>query len=257
MFSLTDKTIIVTGGASGIGKQICIKMAAAGANIHILDIQADAANEVKEIIREAGHQATAWEIDVTKRHKVRACIAEIGETEGAIHVLVNNAGISHIGTIEDTTEEDMDRLYEVNVKGLFNCTQATIPFMRLHGGSIINVASIVATLGISERFAYSMTKGAVLTMTYSIAKDCLGYNIRCNAISPGRVHTPFVDGFLKKNYPGREKEMYDKLAATQPIGRMAIPEEIANLAVYLAADEASFITGSNVHIDGGFTTLNS
>ena len=133
-----------------------------------------------------------------------------------------------------------------------------VPLMKQgEGGSIINMASVVSSVGIPERFAYSMSKGAVLTMTYSAAKDCLPYNIRVNCIAPARVHTPFVDGYLAQNYPGQEAEMFDKLAQTQPIGRMGEPDEIAALIVYLASDEASFITGSNIPIDGGFVTLNA
>jgi NAD(P)-dependent dehydrogenase (short-subunit alcohol dehydrogenase family) len=136
--------------------------------------------------------------------------------------------------------------------------QAAIGFMKAqHKGVILNVASVASTVGITDRFAYSMTKGAVLTMTLSVAKDYVKHGIRCNSISPGRVHTPFVDGFLKANYPGQEEEMFEKLSKTQPIGRMAKPEEIAHLAVYLCSDEASFITGSDYAIDGGFIKLNS
>ncbi|NNE76549.1 MAG: SDR family oxidoreductase, partial [Pricia sp.] len=157
---------------------------------------------------------------------------------------------------ENTTTSDLDRLYEVNIKGIFNCMKASISSMKKNGGVIINMASIASSVGINDRFAYSMTKGAVLTMTYSVAKDYIGYGIRCNSISPGRVHTPFVDGFISKNYPGKEKEMFEKLSKTQPIGRMVKPEEVANLALYLCSDEASFITGTDFPIDGGFIKLN-
>jgi NAD(P)-dependent dehydrogenase (short-subunit alcohol dehydrogenase family) len=128
---------------------------------------------------------------------------------------------------------------------------------KKRGGVILNLASIASSVGVSDRFAYSMTKGAVLTMTYSIAKDYIDDNIRCNCISPARVHTPFVDGFIKKNYPGQETQMFDKLSKTQPIGRMGQPQEVADLALYLCSDEASFITGSNFPIDGGYINLNS
>lgn len=257
MYKLHQKTAIVTGGGSGIGKEISIQMAKAGAMVHIVDINLEAAESVASSILTSGYQAKAWNIDLSHQKEVEKSWQAILNISPSIEILVNNAGISHIGTVENTTEEDMDKLYRVNVKGVFFSTQATLPYMKVKGGSIINLASVAASLGIKERFAYSMTKGAVLTMTYSIAKDCLPYQIRCNAISPGRIHTPFVDGYLAQHYPGREKEMYDKLAATQPIGRMGKPKEIANLAVYLASDEASFITGSNFSIDGGFTTLNS
>jgi NAD(P)-dependent dehydrogenase (short-subunit alcohol dehydrogenase family) len=174
----------------------------------------------------------------------------------SIAILINNAGIAHVGNIENTTEEDLDRLYKVNIKGVYNCTQAVINGMKSTGGVILNMASIASTVGIFDRFAYSMTKGAVLTMTYSVAKDYVKYGIRCNCISPARIHTPFVDGFIKKNYPDNEAEMFEKLSKTQPLGRMGEPEEVANLALYLCSDEASFITGSNYALDGGFVTLN-
>ena len=170
--------------------------------------------------------------------------------------MINNAGIAHIGNFENTAASDLDRLYEVNIKGIYNCMRASITSMKKNGGVIINMASIASSVGINERFAYSMTKGAVLTMSYSVAKDYLDFGIRCNCISPGRVHTPFVDGFINKNYPGKEMEMFEKLSKTQPIGRMGKQEEVANLAVYLCSEEASFITGSNFPIDVGFVTLN-
>jgi NAD(P)-dependent dehydrogenase (short-subunit alcohol dehydrogenase family) len=176
---------------------------------------------------------------------------------GAIHILVNNAGVAHIGTAETTSEDDFNRLLDVNVKGVYNCLKAVIPYMKEKGGSILNMSSIASTVGIPDRFAYSMTKGAVVGMTLATAKDYIAYNIRCNCISPARVHTPFVDGFLTKNYPGKEKEMFEKLSKGQPIGRMAEPQEIAFLALYLCSDEASFITGCDYPIDGGFIKLNN
>ena len=166
-------------------------------------------------------------------------------------------GVAHVGTVESTSDEDFDRLISINVKGMFHVTRAAIPYMKDNGGSIVNMASIASTVGIPDRFAYSMTKGAVVGMTLSIAKDYLKHNIRCNCISPARVHTPFVDGFIAKNYPGREEEMFKKLSATQPIGRMGTPDEIAALALYLCSDEASFITGCDYPIDGGFIKLNN
>ena len=176
----------------------------------------------------------------------------------SIGILINNAGIAHVGNIEACEEADLDRLYQINIKGVFNCSKAVIPFMKENNeGVIINLASIASSVGISDRFAYSMTKGAVLSMTYSIAKDYIQNNIRSNSISPARVHTPFVDGFIKKNYPGEEQQMFEKLSKTQPIGRMGTPQEIADLALYLSSDEARFITGSDFAIDGGFIKLNS
>ena len=173
-----------------------------------------------------------------------------------IDILVNNAGISHVGTLETTTEQDFERVFQVNVKGFYNCTRAVVGHMKATGGGVIlNMASIAGSAGLPDRFAYSVSKGAVIAMTYSVARDYLAHKIRCNCISPARVHTPFVDGYLQKNYSGREAEMYARLAASQPIGRMAQPEEVAGLALFLCSDEASFITGVDYPIDGGFFNL--
>jgi NAD(P)-dependent dehydrogenase (short-subunit alcohol dehydrogenase family) len=273
MFGLTNKNAVVTGAGSGIGKAVALVLARQGAHVTIVDInEAEAAAVVKEI-EKAGGKASAVAVDVSDQGKVDAAFAGLA----ALDILVNSAGVSHIGTAESTSEADFDRLYKVNVKGVYNCLHAAIPVMKRQGGAgsgsggaeggrdagtgrggvIINVCSIAATVGIPDRFAYSMTKGAVYSMTLSVAKDYLKDGIRCNCISPARVHTPFVDGFLKKNYPGKEQEMFEKLSKTQPIGRMAKPEEIAALVLYLASDEASFITGCDYPIDGGFTKLNN
>jgi 2-keto-3-deoxy-L-fuconate dehydrogenase len=253
MFGLTNKNAVVTGAGSGIGKAVALVLARQGAHVTIVDInEAEAAAVVKEI-EGAGGKASAVAVDVSDQGKVDAAFAGLA----SLDILVNSAGVSHIGTAESTSEADFDRLYKVNVKGVYNCLHAGIPVMKGQGGVIINVCSIAATVGIPDRFAYSMTKGAVYSMTLSVAKDYLKDGIRCNCISPARVHTPFVDGFLQKNYPGKEKEMFEKLSKTQPIGRMAKPEEIAGLVLYLASDEASFITGCDYPIDGGFTKLNN
>jgi 2-keto-3-deoxy-L-fuconate dehydrogenase len=173
-----------------------------------------------------------------------------------LSILVNNAGVSHIGTVESTSEEDFDRTLRVNVKGFYNCIRSSIGALKVSGGGVIlNMASIAGSVGIADRFAYSVSKGAVIAMTYSVARDYLAQNIRCNCISPARVHTPFVDGYLKKTYPGREREMFEKLSQAQPIGRMAEPEEVASLALFLCSDEASFITGVDYSLDGGFMNL--
>jgi NAD(P)-dependent dehydrogenase (short-subunit alcohol dehydrogenase family) len=254
-FNLTDKKALVTGGGSGIGKAIAIALAEQGANVHILEVNTIPAKETAAEIKAKGGKAQAHACDVSNQKEVFKTVNAI-TADGAIDILINNAGIAHIGNVELTTEADIDRVYQVNIKGVYNCIYACIKDMKNRGGVIINMASVAATVGISDRFAYSMTKGAVLTMTYSVAKDYLTYGIRCNSISPARVHTPFVDGYLKQNYPGMEKEMFERLSQTQPIGRMGRPEEIANLAVYLCSDEASFITGTDFPIDGGFIRLN-
>ncbi|MGM9509858.1 SDR family NAD(P)-dependent oxidoreductase [Larkinella sp. GY13] len=257
MFSLKDKVAIITGGASGIGLAISQTFAQAGALVHILELNADLARQVAEEINANGGRAHAHAVDVSNQAQVVEVIDRIA-AGGAISILVNNAGISHIGTVETTTEADFDRVFTVNVKGAYNCLYATIPHLKANGGGVVlNMASIAATVGIPDRFAYSMTKGAVVSMTLSVAKDYLKHNIRCNCISPARVHTPFVDGFIARTYPGQEAEMFAKLAATQPIGRMAKPVEIAALALYLCSDEAGFNTGCDYPIDGGFVRLNN
>lgn len=207
------------------------------------------------MIRDEGGKAQWSLCDVSNQQQVKDIFARI-TSGGAINILVNNAGVSHIGKLENTPEEEFDRVYRINVKGVYNCMYAALGSMKSAGGGVIlNLASVAGLAGLADRFAYSMSKGAVLTMTYSVARDYVGYNIRCNCISPARVHTPFVDGFLRKNYPGREEEMMQKLSQLQPIGRMGQPEEVASLALFLCSDAASFITGSNYPIDGGFLNL--
>lgn len=254
MFLLHQKTALVTGGGSGIGKEVCIVLAKQGAKVYVVDLSEETAHATVENIKKEGGQATALVIDVTNQKALMAAYAQIDE----IHILVNCAGISHIGNATNTEEQDFEKIFNVNVKGVYNSLHAGIPIMQKSGGgAIVNISSIVAKVGVSDRFAYGMSKGAVHAMTLSVAKDYIKDNIRCNSISPGRVHTPFVDGFLKKNYPGKEAEMFDKLSKTQPIGRMGKPIEIAHQVLYLCSDEASFITGSDYAIDGGYVTLNS
>lgn len=257
MFSLKGKTAIITGGGSGIGKAIAKLFAKQGALVHILDFDYDGASQTIDEIKEANGNGQAWKCDVSNQSQVSEFIDVIATGNDHIDILVNNAGIAHIGNVEATTEEDLNRLFGVNVRGVYNCLKAAIPHMKTKGGAILNMASIASAVGITDRFAYSMTKGAVVGMTLSTAKDYIKYKIRCNCISPARVHTPFVDGFLAKNYPGKEKEMFEKLSQGQPIGRMAEPEEIAFLVLYLCSDEASFITGCDYPIDGGFIKLNN
>lgn len=252
-FDLTGKTAVVTGGGSGIGKAISLKLAAHGATVNIFDLNDATGLETVDEITESGGNAYYIPCNVAEIESVNKAFAEVGDS---LDILINNAGIAHVGNLEGTSEEDFDRIYNVNVKGVFNCLKAGIPLMKEKGGAIINVASIASIVGIADRFAYSMSKGAVYTMTLSIAKDYLPFNIRCNCIAPARIHTPFVDGFIAKNYPGQEKEMFEKLSKTQPIGRMGKPDEVASQVLYLVSDEASFITGSCYPIDGGYITLN-
>ncbi len=257
MFNLNNKTAIITGGGSGIGKSISKIFAQQQALVFVLDM--DEANAEKTIleIKENNGQAFFIKCNVANQQEVIDTVNNIFNKTGSIDILVNNAGIAHVGNVENTSESDFERLFQVNVKGVYNMILATIPHLKSKGGVILNMASVVSSVGIPDRFAYSMTKGGVVGITLSVAKDYLSYNIRCNCISPARVHTPFVDGFIAKNYPGKEKEMFDKLSKTQPIGRMANPDEIAYLALYLASDEASFITGCDYPIDGGFIKLNN
>lgn len=257
MSQQSQKTALITGGGSGIGYSICLRLAQKGITVMVLDLDLTAAEKTVGDIEAAGGKAQAYKADVANTNEVAEAITKIS-AQGTIDILVNNAGIAHIGDIEGVGEDDLDRLYNINVKGVYNCISAAIPVMKKQtSGVIINMASIAATVGLSDRFAYSMTKGAVVAMTLSVAKDYIDDGIRCNCISPGRVHTPFVDNFLDKNYPDNRDEMFEKLSKSQPIGRMGLPEEIAAMVDYLSSDEASFITGSNFPIDGGFITLNT
>jgi NAD(P)-dependent dehydrogenase (short-subunit alcohol dehydrogenase family) len=254
MFRLDNKKAVITGGGSGIGKAIAKVFALQGAAVHILELNSESAHEAAEEIKKNGGAVIVHKCNVADQKEVK----NIFENIGPIQILVNNAGIAHVGKADTTNEKDFDKVILVNVKGVYNCIHAAIPQLKKAGGGcIINMASIAAQVGIPDRFVYSTAKGAVMAMTLSVAKDYLQENIRCNSISPARVHTPFVDGFLKNNYPGKEEEMFDKLSKTQPIGRMGTTEEIAALTLYLCSDEASFITGCDYLIDGGFVKLNN
>lgn len=254
MFSLENKKAVITGAASGIGKAIAMLFAKQGAEVFILDFNETAAKEVVQEIIANGGKASAYGCDVSNQTTLKAIFNQIA----AVDILINNAGIAHVGSLENTGSEDFNRVFKVNVEGAYNTMYAAIPFLKANrGGCILNVASIAAHVGLVDRFAYSMSKGAIFAMTLSVAKDYLHHNIRCNSISPARVHTPFVDGFIAKNYPGKEAEMFEKLSQSQPIGRMGSVEEIAALALYLCSDEAGFITGNDYPIDGGFITLNN
>ena len=254
MFRLDNKVAVVTGAGSGIGKAVAKIFCRQGAVVHLLDISDNHTTEVMAEIKSEGGTAYAHACDVSVQSQVQNVFNSISQLD----ILINNAGIAHVGNVENTTEDDIDKIYKVNVKGVYNCLHAAIPIIKKNrGGVITNLSSIAAIVGLTDRFAYSMSKGAVRAMTLSVARDYLSHNIRCNSISPARVHTPFVDGFIAKNYPGKEKEMFEKLSKSQPVGRMGTVEEVANLVLYLSSDEASFITGNDYCIDGGFVNLNS
>lgn len=254
MFSLSNKKAIITGGGSGIGKAISLLFAKQGALVHIIELNEESAAETLLQIHAEGGRGEIHICDIAQQKTVLETFQKIG----AFDILINNAGIAHIGNAENTSESDFDRVFQVNVKGVYNCIHAAIPILKAGGGGLIlNMASVAATVALSDRFAYSMSKAAVMNMTLTVAKDFIKDNIRCNSISPGRVHTPFVDGYLAKNYPDNTAEMFEKLSRTQPIGRMAEPGEVAALALYLCSDEAAFITGTDYPIDGGFIKLNT
>ena len=244
-FDLTNKNALVTGGSSGIGRAITETLKSQGADVYVLDLNENKSNTLQGI--------STIKTDITNSSKLKEVFNKLPDK---IDILINNAGIGLVGNIEQTKEKDFENLYKVNIKGVYNCIKTFLPKMKANGGTIINMASIVSHVAVNNRFAYTMTKGAVHAMTYAIAKDYIHEGIRCNSVSPARVHTPFVDEYLCKNYPGKEQEMFKNLSQSQPIGRMGKPEEVANLVLYLCSDEASFITGSDFPIDGGFIKLN-
>ena len=252
-----DKTALVTGGGSGIGRSVCLRLASEGAHVLVVDLNSDSAQQTVTDIAASNGSATAYNCDIANHAQTTDVLQGI-IAEQPIDILVNNAGIAHVGNIENTSEKDLNQLYQVNIKGVYNVLSVVVPAMKKRrNGAIVNLASIASSVGLADRFAYAMTKGAVLTMTLSVAKDYIHQGIRCNCVSPARVHTPFVDKFLAKNYPDNQEEMFETLSKSQPIGRMAKAEEVAGLIAYLASDEAAFITGSNFPIDGGFITLNN
>jgi NAD(P)-dependent dehydrogenase (short-subunit alcohol dehydrogenase family) len=258
MIDLNNKVAIVTGGAKGIGQAIAREFHELNAVVHIFDVDEAAGRKTVQEISNTGNRATFHLCDVSDHQAVGKVFETVVNQSGRLDILVNNAGIAHIGTVETTKPEDMDKLYAVNIRSVYSCSHFAVRYMKKTGrGSIVNLSSIAAVTGLADRFAYSLSKGAVLTMTYSIAKDYIKDNIRCNAVGPARIHTPFVDGYLDEYYPDNKEEMYDKLSKTQPIGRMGKPREVAQLIAYLCSDAASFITGTLYPIDGGFIHLNT
>ena len=252
IFDLDTKVAVVTGAGSGIGAAIARLFARLRARVVVLDLDEAAARRIADQIGEAGGQAVAIACDVASDGQVTRVFDRIVALHDRVDILVNNAGVAHVGTIERTTEADFDRLFAVNVKGVYLCARAAVPIMIAQGGGVIlNMASIASLVGLPERFAYSMTKGAVHTMTMSIAVDYVKQHIRCNCICPARIHTPFVDEYVARYYAGREAETLAQLANYQPIGRMGTAEEVAHLALYLCSDEAGFVTGQAYPIDGG------
>jgi 2-keto-3-deoxy-L-fuconate dehydrogenase len=256
VFRLDEKAALITGAGSGIGREIAILFAKQGAVVAVADINMDGANSVVDEITNAGGEAQAITLDVGSQASANAAVADIASRHGRLDILVNNAGIGHVGNVVETCEEDFDRLISVNIKGVYNCTKAAVTQMLAQdpkGGSIVNLASIAGIVAVNRRFAYSATKGAVHSMTQSTAMDYVDQGIRCNSISPGTVESPFVESYLQRFHAGEIEETRKQLHARQPMGRMGRPDEIAPLALYLVSDEASYVTGANMIIDGGLT----
>ncbi|MBO0794675.1 MAG: glucose 1-dehydrogenase [Ktedonobacteraceae bacterium] len=256
MFRLDQKVALVTGSGSGIGREIALLYARQGALTIVADIRSDAAEAVAAEITAQESKAQALQLDVSNEEQVRTAFARVTNEHGRLDILVNNAGISHVGNILETSLEDWDRLMAVNMRGVFLCSKYAIERMvtqQPQGGTLVNIASVAGMIAVDRRFPYGASKGAVISMTRSIAMDFVKQGIRANAICPGTVHTPFVEGFLERNFPTTKDEERQNLHARQPIGRMGRPDEIASAALYLASDEAAFVTGSALVIDGGWT----
>jgi 2-keto-3-deoxy-L-fuconate dehydrogenase len=256
MFRLDSKIALVTGAGSGIGRDIALLYAQQGAQVIVADIQEDAAAAVVAEISERNGLARSLPLNVADEGQVRVAMQETGEQYGRLDILVNNAGVSHVGNVLETSAEDWDRVMAVNARGVFLCSKYAVAQMLQQnpaGGILVNIASVAGMIAVDRRFAYGASKGAVISMTRSIAIDFANQGIRANAICPGTVHTPFVEGFLERNFAENKDEVRQQLHARQPIGRMGRPEEIAAAALYLASDEAALITGSTLVIDGGWT----
>lgn len=253
MFRLDGKVSLVTGAASGIGEAIARRFALTGSTVIVADRDEVAGLAVVSAIQKENGAAHFIPLDVAVPESCRRLVAELLErTSGRIDILVNNAGVGHVGNILATTEADLERLWAVNVQGVFSMTKAVLPEMlRRRSGSVVNLSSVGGIVGIRDRVAYCATKAAVVGLTKSLALDHAAAGIRFNCICPGRIQTPFVEARLRE-YPDPAKA-YQEMAATQALGRMGRADEVAAAALYLASDEASFITGSALMIDGGWS----
>jgi len=252
MFELSEKTALVTGAGSGIGAAIAQLFAKTGAFVGVIDKDTEAALATTKLIQQEGFKASSHGLDVTEDGACQSMVGDFHDHHGKVDVLVNNAGIGHVGTLLQTEGADLDRMYATNVRGVFNMIKASLPDMIEAGqGNIINLASIGGVVAVRDRLAYCTTKFAVVGLTKCVALDHAKEGIRCNCICPGRVETPFVTARLKE-YPDSEKA-YQEMASTQALGRMAKPEEIAAAALYLASDASAFITGTDFVIDGGWS----
>ncbi|MGI8810933.1 MAG: SDR family NAD(P)-dependent oxidoreductase [Pyrinomonadaceae bacterium] len=251
MFDLANKTALVTGAASGIGESIAKTLAAAGASVFVCDVDEENGRRVEGEIAADGGSARFVRLDVVSEADCTDAAQRVYLEKGHLDILVNNAGVGHVGTICETKGEDLDRLYAVNVRGMFNVTKVFIDKMiERRYGVIVNIASIGGIVAIRDRFAYCTTKFAVVGLTKCLAIDHALQGIRANCICPGRVETPFVTKRLAEY--DDQKKAYDEMSATQAIGRMGTPDEIAAAVLYLASDEAAFVTGTAFEIDGGF-----
>lgn len=252
MFSLAEKTALVTGAGSGIGASIAEVFAAAGAEVVVTDVQAATAEAEAARLTERGYRAWSWPLDVTDEAACRRAADEVNRRAGRLDLLVNNAGIGHVGKLLQTAPADFERLWSVNVLGIYRVIRVFLPGMlERRRGNIINVASIAGLVGVRDRLAYTTTKSAVVGLTRALALDHARDGIRCNCLCPGRVETPFVTAMIAQ-YPDPVRARAD-MESTQAIGRMAQPKEIAAAALYLASDEAGSVTGTALVVDGGWS----
>lgn len=247
-FQLHHRTALVTGGASGIGEHTVRVLHNAGAELIVADLNLEAA---EQLVAALGERATALQVDVTDPKSVAAAFSSLGKLD----ILVNNAGIGHVGDLEETAIEDWQRVFRVNVEGMYLVTQAAAPLLLASPhGAIVNIGSVAGLVGVKRRFAYCASKGAVVAMTRQIAADYAG-RLRINCVCPGTVDTPFVEGYLEKYHKHEKEKVRAELDKRQPVGRLGKPQEIAHLVLYLCSDEAEFVTGSIMTIDGGWTAL--